>query len=358
MILNVMKTNIFITLVVLFTVVGCSNSLENSDDTLDIQTPTKVENPAGVELKSAEFKTMGPYSVLLITSWRRDTEITDLERYNMDPYNGWYDGCTGTLSLSFSVGDKLVTRQRTFSIDFYGKEEVTTHCLISRLPEDSIIDIIKLEVKYELHDKVAGEFSAGKYVAFESETIKTSKLQYTVEAVDLGLPSGTVWSAYNLGASNNLECGVALTWGGLTPDESTILGSNIPYWKQDAARKYLGNGWRTPGPSEYQELIDECEWEFGFEDGIPGAYAKRNGKYLFFPVVNPDESPLFTCNFWTDSPKDSFRAYAFGLSWHRDPDTGYEELQIRTPYTTGSGTNTKWGHYSGGIETAYIRPVR
>ena len=95
-----------------------------------------------------------------------------------------------------------------------------------------------------------------------------------VEQVDLGLPSGTIWAACNLGASSPEECGDYYAWGETEPkdkyswntykfgtennltkynkeDKKTILDP-----EDDAAHVALGGKWHIPTREQIQELLD------------------------------------------------------------------------------------------------------
>ena len=105
------------------------------------------------------------------------------------------------------------------------------------------------------------------------------------EAVDLGLPSGTLWASMNLGATAPEEAGDFFAFAELEPKENygyanwqyfdkdnyLILKYNL--WEDwgdpdfraildpadDAAHVILGSDWRTPTMEELTELRTECE---------------------------------------------------------------------------------------------------
>ena len=105
------------------------------------------------------------------------------------------------------------------------------------------------------------------------------------EAIDLGLPSGTLWASMNLGATAPEETGDFFAFAELEPKENygysnwryfdkdnyLILKYNL--WEDwgdldfraiqdpadDAAHVILGSDWRTPTMEELTELRTECE---------------------------------------------------------------------------------------------------
>ena len=107
------------------------------------------------------------------------------------------------------------------------------------------------------------------------------------DAVDLGLPSGTLWASFNLGATSPSEPGYYYAWGETMPKNSfswktykwsagndvfpltaeTIIkysqsvdGKTILDPEDDAAAVNLGGDWRMPTKEEIKELKDNCDW--------------------------------------------------------------------------------------------------
>ena len=136
------------------------------------------------------------------------------------------------------------------------------------------------------------------------------------EDVDLGLPSGTLWATYNLGASHPEEYGDYFAWGETqTKDEyswSTYRycnGSNKKltkycyeksygdneYWDgvteltsyDDAATTLLGESWVMPSYEQLQELLDNTTHEWTEYNNVKGCLltSKINGKSIFLPAA-------------------------------------------------------------------------
>ena len=128
-----------------------------------------------------------------------------------------------------------------------------------------------------------------------------------VESVDLGLPSGTIWAACNLGASSPEECGYYYAWGEIEPkdkytwgnykfetqnnfiknfekynkeDGKTILDS-----EDDAAHVVLGGEWHMPTKEQIEELLYNTTIEKSELKGVEGILIKSiiNDNTLFFP---------------------------------------------------------------------------
>lgn len=131
------------------------------------------------------------------------------------------------------------------------------------------------------------------------------------EYVDLGLPSGTLWATYNIGATSPYEKGLYFAWGEVEPKEDFTwenykffkgieydpnngswailedIGEDISGTEYDAARHQWGNGWRLPNEQERYELRMLC-WCNGLseENGIRGARIHGpNGHSIFLPIT-------------------------------------------------------------------------
>ena len=163
------------------------------------------------------------------------------------------------------------------------------------------------------------------------------------EYVDLGLPSGTLWATYNVGATSPYEKGQYFAWGEVEPREDFSwesykffidyhvdsdgqwavlqnIGTDISGTEYDAARYQWGNGWRLPNEQERYELRMLC-WNNGasVENGVRGVR-----------IHGPNEHSIFlpVCGFglWYGM-EDPFNN-TDGAYW-----TGMEE-----PQTTNNGT--------------------
>ena len=157
-------------------------------------------------------------------------------------------------------------------------------------------------------------FTVGKYYE-----VKVKMLKY-YEAVDLGLPSGTKWATMNVGATSVTDRGYYYAWGETTgyPDAQNhsfswenyalITGSgysNNDFTKyhvvnnafdyvtlqasDDAATANWGGSWRMPTKAEWQELLDNCnyEWQTNYQgSGMNGLLltSKVTDKSIFLPA--------------------------------------------------------------------------
>lgn len=119
-------------------------------------------------------------------------------------------------------------------------------------------------------------------------------------AVDLGLPSGTLWADRNIGAKSPEDFGLYFSWGNI---EGHVMGSGYDFddynetkgheldgdidIEHDAARFNMGEPWQMPTKEQFQELVDNCTREWCCENGHMGSRftSKINGKSVFFPAA-------------------------------------------------------------------------
>lgn len=158
------------------------------------------------------------------------------------------------------------------------------------------------------------------------------------EYVDLGLPSGTLWATYNVGATSPYEKGDYFAWGEVEPREDFSwesykffegyevdpnngewavlkdIGNDISGTEYDAARHQWGNGWRLPNEQERYELRMLC-WCNGptIENGVKGVR-----------IHGPNEHSIFlpVCGFGLWYGKETIFDKTDGAYW-----TGVEEPQ-------------------------------
>ena len=124
---------------------------------------------------------------------------------------------------------------------------------------------------------------------FEQEAVVPA----AAEAVDLGL--SVKWASWNVGASAPEEFGGRYGWGDPTGEKQTTElddypnatpPENICGTEYDIAPTQWGDGWRLPSQGEFQELGDNCTWEWTEVNGVTGRRATAaNGNSVFFPAA-------------------------------------------------------------------------
>lgn len=184
-----------------------------------------------------------------------------------------------------------------------------------KLSPDTIIlhDSIYLDkiiTKYEtvyVHDTIYIQDQPQK------STYYINNQEYQIpEAVDLGLPSGTLWSNMDLGSNSYKKVGELFAFGETSPkneytwenyqhagyiDENqmnmyiqphitTLLGKgefrcNISSTKLDAANVCIGGDWALPTIEQMLELQKYCSWEKINIEGIDYFKISGNGNYIY-----------------------------------------------------------------------------
>lgn len=177
----------------------------------------------------------------------------------------------------------------------------------------------------------------------KATTSKNKTLGHAPEhAINLGLPSGTLWADRNLGASSESEYGNYFAYGDIKPEhyignnkESNYPNKNIARTKMDAAVHYLGGRWHMPTKAQAKELVKYCKWE---ETKVEGKFGYKitgpNGNSIFLPSAGDLMLPVgrepdycdqgYRGNYWCGeiNPKEKEgNAYEIyfatdGHSWH------------------------------------------
>ena len=157
----------------------------------------------------------------------------------------------------------------------------------------------------------------------KTEQPQTPTVTIKINAVDLGLPSGTKWAEANLGAEKPQDLGLFYAWGetigyGLDawvgrPFDCTkyqwCSGSETTFTKyctdasvgtvdnkttldpeDDVAHVIWGGKWRMPTKQEMVELLDNCTWEWTTLNGVNGyrVTSKKQGytnRSIFLPAA-------------------------------------------------------------------------
>lgn len=160
------------------------------------------------------------------------------------------------------------------------------------------------------------------------------------EWVDFGLPSGNLWALTNIGADVPEKTGDLFAWGELgqkanftwngynfaadyllkkyqngnadiAANKETVDNLTVLELDDDAAYNatFLGKKWKMPTEADFQELIDNCDWEWTETFNgprTPGFIVKKKGDdkvTMFLPIAN----------YWTSSidSADPFKAMSF-----------------------------------------------
>lgn len=122
------------------------------------------------------------------------------------------------------------------------------------------------------------------------------------EAVDLGLPSGTLWAKWNMGATAPEEYGDYYAWGETetkkgygwynyehcdgTDDTCHDIGAEISGTKYDVAHVKWGGDWQLPTSKQIDELVKYCQHKVTTSKGVKGTLVTGpNGNTIFLPCA-------------------------------------------------------------------------
>lgn len=115
--------------------------------------------------------------------------------------------------------------------------------------------------------------------------------------IDLGLPSGVMWSACNIGGYYPNDYGHYFVFGSIIPNSSEIPsdftinglklenGNSIAGSKYDAAKAQWGGKWQIPSKSEWDELLSNCTIHYSGSGSVI-LKSKINGASITFPLDN------------------------------------------------------------------------
>lgn len=121
-----------------------------------------------------------------------------------------------------------------------------------------------------------------------------------LEAIDLGLPSGTKWANMNVGALSQEKTGDYYAWGETekkteyswetythcdgTQETCHDLGGSIIGTRYDVAHVKWGGDWQMPSMEQVSELINCCTTSWTTINGVWGCkFVGPNGHSIFIP---------------------------------------------------------------------------
>lgn len=175
-----------------------------------------------------------------------------------------------------------------------------------------------------------------RYYGFVVRPVATKPNITIAKEVDLGLPSGTIWAGWNVGASAPQEYGNHYAWGEVETKSSYteenhlyyntvtdkydyissgVISGNVLY---DAAKAHeeWGAEWQIPTKDQMQELVDNCNWRYYVYNGVKGyVVTGSNGNAIFLPFAGSRTSINHNYKekrgyYWTGSLHHDFYANA------------------------------------------------
>lgn len=147
-----------------------------------------------------------------------------------------------------------------------------------------------------------------------------------IQAVDLGLPSGTKWANMNVGAKKPADYGDYFAWGEVKPkktyteDNCQTCGRELDdiagNAKYDAATANWGGKWKMPTIAQMRELKDKCTWVL---------IKLKNSKGVLVKVTGPNENSIFLPAAGDRDDSDLWGAGSFGFYWSSTPYENFSD---------------------------------
>lgn len=172
------------------------------------------------------------------------------------------------------------------------------------------------------------------------------------EWVDLGLR--VKWATCNMGTSSPSGYGNYYAWGETSPKSSCDEDNCKTYERSmsdirgnssyDAARANWGGNWRLPTKAEFDELVNNCDYEWTTQNGVKGMRftSRRNGNNIFLPAAG-----------WRYGTSTKYVGERGGY-WSSTPYEGRTQDAYYLYFDSGGSAYANWGcRYSGHP----VRPV-
>lgn len=262
----------------------------------------------------------GPYLIDIVASASPASNVTKNSAYITVKFTG-----------STDHADLLGLRIATTEAGLATVEPLT--CQASQLDEEGAYT-------FHLTNLTEGTTYHYQAVAVLRGNTTTSSVQhfstaakYTVQAVDLGLPSGLLWSAYNLGAENSMQIGKYFAWA--DPYEVSTSQADYPRLVEgdpmdiagtefDVVTHVVGNGWHIPTDYDFMELQKYCNWSYQVSPAGWVVTSRANGNSIFLPYTGNRQgdgtmyhtSPYTEGFYWTSRNSSFLEAvyFTFGSS--------------------------------------------
>jgi len=250
--------------------------------------------------------------------------------YKGEPFTQPEEDCT-VIEYDFSLKDDYDWGRGRFTIRMWPCPNPESYYTFSEGGPDYYVGAALDGIESDsLYYTVGFEYDDGetKYIYYSDVTAIggiTSGVT-SGQCIDMGLPSGTKWAAWNMGATNPEEEGGTYGWGEPTgtyteqPYSNPVAGgydnfdevvahyggenpaSDISGSSYDIAHVKWGDGWRLPTVAQWKELMNDeftiwQVYEFHGVDGIR-VVSKINNNKIFFPIKR-DAYSMLSSRFWT-----------------------------------------------------------
>ena len=288
----------------------------------DALTDCSVQTPESIPTKSAEKETIVVKKVAQTTDGE-ETVVAD----------------KGTKNSSLPTNKKAV--EETYDED--DDEEDTSRKEIKYF----IACLVPLVILYFVFSGFRGCGDNKKQTSEQCADSIENTFEYpqnaSGKAVDLGLPSGTLWADRNLDALDETDEGMLFIWGDPTGMNDTVKVPdnvyNISGTEYDIVKEKWGDDWCMPNLEQFNELHDQCSIKKIEKDNIKGYLVTGpNGNTLFFPFSSLYKDEYFFGweyqMSWTDTREgDKVLSYNIVDGFHKsDPTLRFTIRPVRSKH--------------------------
>ena len=199
-----------------------------------------------------------------------------------------------TMNVNAGLTFMILSGSGSYAVES-SKEAVATATL-----RDNYVDVSGVGVGTAIITVI--DTNSGQKKTREVTVIDNTPLPDTsAEAIDLGLPSGTLWASCNVGATKPEEYGGYYSWGEIVEKDSyewsdylywdgsintcKELGMDIAGTQYDIAHVKWGGDWCMPTYDQQQELVNNTKFKYITLNGIKGyELVGPNGNSIFLPA--------------------------------------------------------------------------
>ena len=174
--------------------------------------------------------------------------------------------------------------------------------------------------------KVMQIWKDGKVIAtYETSAVDSVNFaDKPYKLVDLGLPSGILWSETNVGATLPADTGEFYAWGETSTKKDYSYETSVWYGKEytkdtilvaedDVATQVSGSAYRMPRSDDFNELFENCESVWTTQTNSEGKdqtgylFKGKNGNTIFLPAAGYYIGTEYANagirgNYWTSEP--------------------------------------------------------
>ena len=256
-----------------------------------------------------------------------------------DLYGGWKyesgDECTvyhfasdnGGIIVKNADSKNYDRSDIIYTVKYMAEEDVTTLTIIAGESSKKEYTIFLLNDQKLVLEDGEKSLTLKSYTGNIDEDYPV-KVAPEHEAVDLGL--SVKWATCNVGAESPEEYGDYFAWGETTT-KSEYTKENCKTWEKniadisgnpayDAATANWGGSWRMPTKAEFEELENNCTWQWTTQGGKNGykVTSKKTGNSIFLPAACYSYGSFhgITGNYgyyWSSTPGESDTQGAYSL---------------------------------------------